>query len=100
MKEWDYYIANGTTDGYSKYNDFYEAVRTGKNLKTVIKEYTEHGVETTTLASQITKYYKPLYIEMTSYERASLKGYLLNAYTLLGYNRADKSKDIDNWLKD
>ena len=100
LKEWDYYIANGTTEGYSKYTEFYDAVKTGRNLKTVIKEYTDHGVETKTLASQITSYYKPLYREMSNSERASLKGYLLNAYALLGYNRTEKSKDIDNWLKD
>lgn len=100
MKRFDYYAANGTTDGYSKYTSFHEAVRTGSNLKTVIKEYTDHGVSTQTLASQITSYYKPLYIEMTKSERAGIKGYLLNAYALLGYNRLDKSKDIDKWLED
>jgi hypothetical protein len=36
---------------------------------------------------------------MSNYERANLKGYLLNAYVLLGYNRNDKSKDIDKWLE-
>lgn len=100
MKRFDYYAENGTTEGYSKYTSFHEAVRTGSNLKTVIKEYTDHGVSTQTLASQITSYYKPLYIEMTKTERAGIKGYLLNAYVLLGYNRLDKSKDIDKWLED
>ena len=100
LREWDFDIENGTDAEYSKYTDFYEAVRTGKNIKAVIKEYTDNGVKPETLASQITSYYKPLYKEMTNAERASIKGYLLNAYALLGYNRADKSKDIDNWLKD
>ena len=99
LKKWDYIADNGSDDGYSKYNSFYEAVRTGKNIKSVISEYTSHGVTKQTLATQITKYYKPMYISMSKSERASLKGYLLNAYSLLGYNRADKSKDIDNWLK-
>ena len=100
LKEWDYYIANGTTESYSKYTEFYEAVRTGSNLKAVINEHLTYGAEKSDLASQITKYYKPLYREMSNSERASLKGYLLNAYALLGYNRAEKSKDIDKWLKD
>ena len=99
LKEWDYKKANGEDAEYSKYNDFYEAVKTGRNLKAVINEYTSHGVETKTLASQITSYYKPLYISMTNYERANLKGYLLNAYVLLGYDRSKKSKDIDKWLE-
>lgn len=100
LKEWDYYIKNGSNDGYSKYTEFYEAVRTGSNLKTVINEHLTHGADKSDLASQITKYYKPLYKEMSNSERASLKGYLLNAYVQLGYNRTEKSKDIDNWLKD
>ena len=100
LKEWDYLKQNGTTEGYSKYGSFYEAVQTGRNLKTVISGYTSHGVEAKTLASQITSYFKPLYKKMSNSERASLKGYLLNAYAQLGYNRADKSKDIDAWLKD
>ena len=83
----------------SKYENFYEAVRTGKNLKAVIQGYTSNGVKTSTLASQITSYFKPLYIQMTNSERARLKGYLLNAYVLLGYDRNEKSKDIDKWLE-
>ena len=100
LKEWDFRIANGEDASYSKYTDFYDAVKTGKNIKAVINEYTSHGVETKTLASQITSYYKPIYREMTNAERANLKGYLLNAYALLGYNRADKDKDINKWLED
>jgi hypothetical protein len=98
--EWDYAIENGDSDDYAKYDDFYSAVETGKNLKSVIKQYTENGVEKKTLSSQITKYFKPLYIEMSKSERANLKGYLLNAYVQLGYDRKEKSKDIDKWLED
>ena len=100
MKKYDYYVANGTTDGYSKYDDFYTSVQTGKNLRSVVQEYTTHGVKSDTLAKQITSYFKPLYREMTNYERAGIKGYLLNAYVLLGKNRYEKSRDIDKWLKD
>jgi hypothetical protein len=100
LKEWDFDIKNGEDAEYSKYTDFYEAVKTGRNIKAVIKEYTDHGVKASTLASQITSYYKPLYKNMSQSERASIKGYLLNAYALLGYNRYEKSKDIDKWLVD
>ena len=100
IQEWDYEQENGSSDEYSKYDDFITAVETGKNLKAVIKEYTDNGVEAKTLASQITKHFKPLYIEMSKTERASIKGYLLNAYALLGYDRAKKSKDIDKWLEE
>lgn len=43
---------------------------------------------------------KTRYKEMSNTERAAIKGYLLNAYALLGYDRAKKSKDIDKWLED
>jgi len=84
---------------YNKYADFVEAVQTGKDLASVIRSYTDHGVTKKTLASNITKHFKPLYQGMTNTERAALKGYLLNAYEKLGYDRAQKSKDIDAWLK-
>jgi hypothetical protein len=100
IREWDYEIENGDSEDYAKYDDFFTAVETGKNIKAVIKEYTDNGVEAKTLAAQITSHYKPLYEEMSNYEREKIKGYLLNAYALLGYDRAKKSKDIDNWLID
>lgn len=100
VREWNYEKTNGSSEGYGKYNDFHSAVETGNNLKTVIKEYTDHGVDDKTLASQITKHFKPLYKEMSNTERAAIKRYLLNAYALLGYDRAKKSKDINEWLHD
>ena len=98
VQEWEYEMETG--EDFKKYNDFYTAVQTGKDLKAVIKRYTDNGVEAKTLASQITSYFKPLYKEMSNTERAAIKGYLLNAYQLLGYDRTEKSKDIDKWLKD
>lgn len=99
IDKWNYEDENGTSDGYAKYDDFLSAVETGKDLRAVIQEYTENGVDKKTLASQITSHFKPIYVGMTRSERASIKGYLLNAYALLGYNRTEKSKDIDNWVK-
>lgn len=100
LDRWQYTAENGSSEGYSKYDDFFTAVETGKNLKAVIQQYTTKGVEKKTLASQITSHFKPLYKEMSNYERANLKGYLLNAYSVLGYDRSKKSKDIDKWLED
>jgi hypothetical protein len=97
VKEWMY--ERDTGDDYGKFDEFYTAVETGKNLKAVIKEYTDNGVDAETLASRITSYFKPKYIEMTNSQRAGIKGYLLNAYEVLGYDRAKKSKDIDKWLE-
>ena len=82
---------------YGKYNDFYEAVSTGQNLRTVIKRYTDNGVEAKTLAAGITNHFKDQYAAATTAEKAKLKGYLLNAYVILGYSRSDSSKKIDEW---
>lgn len=99
LDKWAYSNENGSVDGYSKYDDFYAAVQSGKNLKQTISVYTDRGVDKETLASQITSYFKPLYVEMSGYDRAAIKGYLLNAYAALGYDRNKKSKDIDRWLE-
>ena len=96
MDKWDY---TGDED-YSKYGDLFEAVSSGVNLKATVSEYLEHGVSKQTLTSQITSQYKPLYKSMTRAERAAIKGYLMNAYSLLGYTRVEASKKIDAWLTD
>jgi len=100
LRKWRYQMENGTTEGYGKYNEFDTAVETGKNLKAVIKDLTDNGVEKSTLASHITSTYKPQYVAASKSERARMKGYLLNAYEQLGYDRDKKSKDIDKWLED
>ena len=86
---------------YRKYADFFQAVETGENLRTTIKEYLDNGVSKTTLASQITTQYKQQLIDL----KASGKGYadlqarLLTAYEALGYDRAQKHKDIQKWFE-
>lgn len=85
---------------WKKYDDFYTAVNTGKDLRKTIQGYLGKGVSKKTLSSQITSHFKPIFVSSSTAERARLKGYLLNAYEALGYDRAQKAKDIDNWLKD
>ena len=97
MDAWEYRKAVGTDEGYSKYNDFFEAVQTGKNLKAVIKEYTDNGVKKDTLASMITNHFKPEYIEMSASERASIKGYLINALEQCGVDREDAEERLADW---
>ena len=99
MDRWDYTMLNGSDDGYSKYSDFFDAVNTGKSLTSTVNFYVGNGSSKKTMASQITSHFKPIYIGMSSRERTALKEKLLNAYVALGYDRADKSKDIDKWLE-
>ena len=87
-------------DSYRILNKFLDAVRTGKNLRAVVTEYTDpnkYAYDSKYLAGQITEAFKQEYIDNPT-QRSRLKGYMLNAYTLLGYDREKKSGDIDRWL--
>ena len=95
LQEWEY--ENNSDDEFGKYDKFHAAVETGKNLKAVIKEYTDNGVELKTLKSNISSHYREKYIEMTSSEKAGIKGYLLNAFELCGYDREDAADLIAEW---
>lgn len=90
-------------DDYAKYDDFYEAVNTGKGLQAAIRNYTENGVEKKTLASRITAEYKEEYIRLYKADKrkfTELQARLLTAYAALGYDREKKKKDMEAWLKE
>ena len=93
IREWE-----GGED-WKKYDQFYTAVESGKKLNDTISYYTSHGVEEKTLKSQITSYFKPIYVNATAQERQRMKAYLLDAYEALGVSRNKASKNIDKWLK-
>lgn len=93
-KEW-----TGGKD-YTKYGKILQTIEDGGDLKAAAKEYFDHGAEKSDIGSEITKAYKPQYIAASPEERKKLKEKLLAAYVALGFNRADKSKDIDKWLKE
>lgn len=93
-KEW-----TGGKD-YTKYGKILQTIEDGGDLKAAVKEYFDHGADKGDIGSEITKAYKPQYIEASPEERKKLKEKLLAAYVALGFNRADKSKDIDKWLKE
>lgn len=97
LDKWGYAKENGSSDSYAKYDDFFVAVETGKNLKAVIKEYTDNGVSTDTLKTQITDHFKPLYVKMSTAEKANIKGYILNAMTALGDDREEAEKKLREW---
>nr|DAU83021.1 MAG TPA: PolyVal ADP-Ribosyltransferase [Caudoviricetes sp.] len=93
-KEW-----TGGKD-YTKYGKILQTIEDGGDLKAAAKEYFDHGTEKGDIGNAITTEYKPKYIAASPEERKKLKEKLLAAYVALGFNRADKSKDIDKWLKD
>ena len=93
-KEW-----TGGKD-YTKYGKILQTIEDGGDLKAAAKEYFDHGTEKGDIGDAITTEYKPKYIAASPEERKKLKEKLLAAYVALGFNRADKSKDIDKWLKE
>lgn len=82
-----------------KYTVYLETVENGENVGEITKKYLSYGVEPKQLSSAITSYFKPIYVTLGPADRATLKGYLLNAYVRLGYDRDKKSKDIDKWME-
>lgn len=108
LDSWDYQAEHGDTTGYSKYDAFIAAVASGSGLQAAIQEQVSHSDKSqkevySTLAGEITKAYKPKYIELVQAgrtgEAANLQARLLTAYEALGYNRAMKLKDIKKWTK-
>lgn len=103
MKKWDFGKKNGGKTGdWAKFNDYYTAVESGKNLKAVTKEYLDHGVEASTLAGRITDKYKDEFVRLYKTNKtaaANLQNRILNAYEMLGYDRQKKLKDIAKWLE-
>lgn len=95
IEEWNHEAKFEETFG--KYDEFYGAVQTGKDLKATIKKYTDNGVTEETLRSQITDHFKEKYIKMTNAEKAAIKGYLLNAMTVLGNTRQEAEDKIKDW---
>ena len=96
MRGWKHKKETGSDD-YGKYNDFYEAVQTGKDLKAVIKEYTDNGVKISTLSGQITSHFKDEYVQMSAGERANIKGYLINAFEQCGVSRKNAEERLREW---
>ena len=102
VDKWEYMQETGNgADSYRKYNAFFQAVETGKDLKAVIKEYTDNGVSKTTLATQITNQYKQQLIDLKKSGKgyADLQARILTAYEALGYDREKKLKDIQKWFE-
>lgn len=96
-REW---IRKADDKDYKMYDDFLNAIKTGGDVKEAAKEYLEHGKNPSNLSSQITTAYKDEYLAASPAERAKLKQKLLEIYAALGFDRKQKSKAIDEWVKD
>jgi len=102
VDKWNEMRDEGIAAGeYRKYDDFLQAVETGENLKATIKEYMDHGVSKTTLATQITNGFKQRLIDAKKAGKgyADLQARILTAYEALGYDRQKKLKEIQKWFE-
>lgn len=97
MDSWKYRKAVGSDDGYGKYSNLYDAVRTGTDLEGVIKTYTDNGIKPSTLTGQITEEFKPEYVKLTPKERSAMRKKLVNAFVLCGMEREDAEEKLDSW---
>ena len=96
-REW---IRKADDKDYKMYDDFLNAIEAGGDVKEAAREYLEHGKEAKDLSRQITTAYKEQYLAATPEEQRKLKQKLLEIYAALGFNRKEKSKEIDKWVKD
>lgn len=81
------------------YDEVLAVVDAGGDVKKAAQRYLDNGKKAGDIASSITSAYKQRYIAADAAERKRLKALLLDAYAALGYDRKDKSRDIDAWLK-
>lgn len=97
---WDYEkLKTGST---TKYEAFYTAIESGKDLQKEIQRYLDNGVSKETLADMISKKYQTTLAELYKTNKtkaADLQAKLLAAYVLLGYDREKKLKDIKKWYE-
>ena len=96
-REW---VRKADDKDYKMYDDFLNAIEAGGDVKEAAREYLEHGKEAKDLSREVTTAYKEQYLAATPEERRKLKQKLLEIYAALGFNRKEKSKDIDKWVKD
>ena len=55
VKEWIYAKDKGTTDGYGKYNDLYDAILNGGDIQEAVEEFTENGYDEDEVMSNVKK---------------------------------------------
>ena len=104
FKEWDFKKTH-PDESFSRYdamnNAIKEVINGSDNRKPMIaeiKDLMKHGVEAKSLQSQLTKEYKPLYLELKAKGKAStLKNILISAYMATGLSQEDAAKRIDRW---
>ena len=55
VKEWIYAKDKGSSDGYGKYNDLYDAILNGEDIQAAVSEFTENGYDEDDVMSNVKK---------------------------------------------
>ena len=55
VKEWIYAKDKGSSDGYGKYNDLYDAILSGGDIQEAVAEFTENGYDEEDVMSNVKK---------------------------------------------
>ena len=55
VKEWIYAKDKGSSDGYGKYNDLYDAILNGRDIQAAVEEFTENGYDEDEVMSNVKK---------------------------------------------
>lgn len=102
-KELDYAKTHGgSTEGYDMHADLWTAVDSGANLRATINEYQSHGRTREDLNRAMNDHYQPILYDLYQTNRAEftrVQARVLTAYAQLGYDREDKRKLIESWVK-
>ena len=53
VKEWIYAKDKGTTEGFGKYNDLYDAILSGGDIQSAVEEFTENGYDEDEVMSNV-----------------------------------------------
>lgn len=97
LDKWDYAVENGTSEGYSKYGAFLDAIDNGGDYVTEIQRYLEHGSEMSDIRSAISGKYKKQYLEADEAAREEIRDKIMPAFMETGMYEDEIEKKFHEW---
>ena len=97
LDKWDYAVENGTSEGYSKYGAFLDAIDNGGDYVAEMQRYLEHGSEMSDLSSAISSEYKKLYLAADDADREEIRDKLTPVYLETDMYESEIQKKFNDW---
>ena len=97
LDKWDYAVENGTSEGYSKYGVFLEAIENGGDYITEMQRYLEYGSEMADIRSAISGRYKKQYLEADEAGREEIRNKLTPVFLETDMYQSDIDKKFNDW---